>query len=153
MLNLKINPSKLFITLIYLIFLTIFHWGLKPDFSILLFLGGGIFGVYFLDLAEQFFKSSPSLTTSGSPFRNVLFQVVLVILTLFVLTSSGSLFGAGLVLSIALGMLLEERLEWRSQGNLNSWFWIVRRDFPLQTQQFYFLAMAGIFIFLSLLFV
>lgn len=155
----------LLITVIYLIFLIIFHWGLKLKLEILLFLAGGILGVYFLDLAELLFKISPlgvnlQAEPSGrgprgepSPFKNVLFQTIFVPFSLFVLTSSGSLFGAGLVLSIFLAMLLKQWQELRLEGNINNWFWIVKKDFPLKTQQLYFAVMSGIFIFLSLLFV
>lgn len=137
----------LLITIIYLIFLIIFRWGFKVKPEILLFLAGGILGVYFLDLAEVLFRISPS------PFRNILFQAIFVPFSLFVLTSSGSLFGTGLVLSIFLTMLLGQWQEFSKSGNINNWFWIVKKEFSPKTQQLYFAIMVGIFILLSLLFV
>lgn len=137
----------LLITVFYLIFLIIFHWGFKVKPEILLFLAGGILGVYFLDLADVLFKISPS------PFKNVLFQAIFVPFSLFVLTSSGSLFGAGLVLSISLGMLFSQWQEFALSGNINNWFSLIKKKFSPANQQVYFVAMLGIFVVLSLLFI
>jgi hypothetical protein len=137
----------LIITVSYLLFLTILRWKTNLDWRILFFLGGGILGVYFLDLADILFKISPS------PFKNVLFQAIFVPFSLFVLTSSGSLFGAGLIFSIFLSMLFGQWQEFGKSGNISNWFWIVKVDFPPKTQQIYFAVMSGIFIFLSLLFI
>lgn len=137
----------LLITVFYLIFLIIFHWGFKVKPEILLFLAGGILGVYFLDLADVLFKISPS------PFKNVLFQAIFVPFSLFVLTSSGSLFGTGLVLLIFGNMLLSQWQEFAKNGNIGSWFWIVKKEFDIPTQQLYFAVMVGIFVLLSLLFI
>lgn len=137
----------LLITVFYLIFLIIFHWGFKVKPEILLFLAGGILGVYFLDLADVLFKISPS------PFKNVLFQAIFVPFSLFVLTSSGSLFGTGLVLLIFGNMLLSQWQEFAKNGNIGSWFWIVKKEFDISTQQLYFAVMVGIFVLLSLLFI
>ncbi|MBI4999543.1 hypothetical protein HZB97_02110 [Candidatus Gottesmanbacteria bacterium] len=132
------------------------RWRLSPRLEILFFLGGGILGVYFLDLAEMVFKISPlGVNPRGepSPFKNVLFQTIFVPFSLFVLTSSGSLFGAGLILSIFLAMLLGQWQELSRSGNINNWFWIVKSDFPPKTQQIYFAVMSGIFILFTLMFI
>lgn len=144
--NLRNDKTLLVLTIIYLLVLTLLHWRLSPKLEILFFLAGGILGVYFLDLAEAIFKVSPS------PFKNVLFQVIFVPFSLFILTSSGSLFGTGLVLSMFLSMLFQEGRELLAQGNINRWFWPIKREINLRTQQIYLLVMMVVFSLLSLLF-
>ncbi len=119
------------------------------------FLAGGLLGVIFLDLIEAVFKLSPMTDpeSQNSAFKNVLVQVVLVPFSLFVMTSSGSLFGVGLILSLFLSMLYRQRLEFRATGNLNSWFWVIKTEITPKNQQIYLMVMAGIFVFLSFLFV
>ncbi len=153
--NLRVDRQLLIFTLIYLVILTIFHWGLHPSLEIIFFVLGGLFGVIFLDLIEAVFKMSP-LATQGSlnsAFKNVLVQAVLVPFGLFVITSSGSLFGVGLILSLFLSMIYRERLEFKETGNLNSWFWVIKTEITPKNQQIYLTVMAVIFVFLSLLFI
>ena len=50
------------------------------------------------------------------------FQVVFLILTFFILTSSSSLFGRGLVYGFSLALFVEQFFYFRSKGNLDSWF-------------------------------
>lgn len=150
------KPILLIITIAYLLCLTLFHWGGKIDLGILFFLAGGVLGIYFLDLADLLFKISPfrpSLQGEPSPFRNVVFQSALAILSLFVLTSSGSVFGTGLVLTMFLRILLDQREELGQNGNLQNWFAVIKTEILPSTQKIYFAVMVGIFIFLSFLFV
>lgn len=153
--KLGVNRQLLIITLIYLVLLTVFHWGWQPTWEIPFFLAGGLLGIIFLDLAEAIFKISPLTTTEGqhSPFKNVLLQAVFVPFMLFVITSSGSFFGVGLVLSIFLSMLYRQRLELKEVGNLNSWFGVIKIEITPKNQQIYLVIMVGIFAFLSLLFI
>ncbi len=153
--NLHVNRQLLIFTLIYFLILTVFHWGLHPTWEIPFFLAGGLFGIIFLDLAEAVFKMSPLTATesTNSPFKNVLVQVVFVPLSFFVISSSGSFFGVGLVLSVYLSMLYWQRLAFKETGNFNSWFWVIKTEISFKTQQIYLYVMAGIFAFLSLLFV
>jgi len=149
------KPILLIISLVYLLSLTLFHWGIKPSLEILFFLAGGALGVYFLDLADLIFKMSAFDNTQAkpSPFRNVLFQSPLAVLSLFVLTSSGSLFGTGLVLTLFLGILIDQREELGQSNSLQSWFSVIKTEILASTQKLYFWVMVGIFIFLSFLFI
>lgn len=144
--NLLVNKKLLLITSIYLLVLILWHWGLQPNLGMVFFVAGGLLGIYFLDLADALFALSPS------PFKNVLFQVIFVPFTLFVLTSSGSLFGTGLVLSIFLSMIYSQWLTYRQNGNLNSWFGVIKREILVKNQQIYLWVISGLFIILSLLF-
>lgn len=150
----KVNKKALMITLFYSVGLAFLHWRLRPNLEALFWLGGGVLGVVFLDVAEALFRLSTSdfLQTKVSLFKNVLFQTVFIPLALFVLTSSASLFGSGLVLSIFLNMLLDQRQEMQKANNLNYWFAIIKRPIEPPTQKGYLLIMTGIFGFFSLLF-
>jgi len=152
--NLRVDRQLLVLTLIYLIIVSAFHWSLHPTLEIPFFLSGGLLGVVFLDLVEAVFRTSPlGSTDEHPPFKNVLVQVVFVPFSFFVMTSSCSLFGVGLVLSMFLVMLYRQTLELKERGNLDSWFWVIKTEVSLKTQQIYWAVMAGIFVFLSLLFV
>ncbi|MFH0864355.1 MAG: hypothetical protein V1858_04710 [Candidatus Gottesmanbacteria bacterium] len=169
--NAKLKTDRqLFIsTIIYLLLLIFMRWRFHPTLDIFFFLAGGIFGIQFLDLAEVIFKdlsvkAVPSSippaepasiigTQEKSSFRNVLCQVVFVPLSLFMITSSGSLFGTGLVLSVFLSMLYWQWQEYSTSGKIASWFWVIKTEIDQKTQQIYLAIMGGIFILLSLLFV
>jgi|SRR3972149_11731961 len=55
-------------------------------------------------------------------FHTVLFQIVFLILTIFVLTSSGSLLGRGLVLAFYLHLAIDAYIDWKETGTLENWF-------------------------------
>lgn len=68
-------------------------------------------------------------------FHTILFQVIFLILTFLVLTSSGSLFGTGLVLAFSLHFLVDQIIDIRE----NSWSrWLHQIPFPLEKDQFRF---------------
>ncbi len=102
----------LVISLAYLIGAGLLKWQIRPPVWAAAYLGGGLLGVYFLDIAEVFFNLAPS------PFRTVTFQALFVVVSLFVVTSSGSLLATGLVLSIYLTMILRQIFEWKKPAVL-----------------------------------
>jgi len=60
--------------------------------------------------------------------RSVLFVGVWILLALFVLTSSGSLFAVGLVMGVGLHLLYDMVVDLNDIGKLRSWlFWPVKR--------------------------
>ncbi len=87
------------------------------------------------------------------PFHNALFQLVFYVLCFFVLTSTGSLFGSGLVMAMALHLLKDE-LDLLLRGRdeqLQRWlFWQVKTDITLNQQKFFVFLMLLVFIGLSL---
>ncbi len=95
------------ISLAYLVGVGLIKWRIHPPLLALAYLGGGLLGVYFLDIAEVFFNLTPS------PFRTITFQALFVLVSMFVVTSSGSLLATGLVLSMYLTMLLRMGFEWK----------------------------------------
>ena len=103
----------------YLIIVGFLKWKISPPVVAAFYLAGGIFGIYFLDVAEVFFILNPS------PFRSVIFQWLFVATSFFVVTSSGSLLASGLVLSLYLTMILWQLGEWKIAHNLSSWYRLV----------------------------
>lgn len=115
-------------SLLYLLLVVFLKWRLQPAPAILWFGIGAIVGIYFLDLAELFFKLSPS------PFRSIVFQVLFILVSFFIITSSGSALAAGLVLSIFLTLIYWQIEEWRRLGNLTSWYTMIAGPIPLAVQ-------------------
>lgn len=64
-------------------------------------------------------------------FHTAAFQIVFAILTFFVITSSGSLLGRGLVLSFYLHLLIDQLIDFTKIGNLEIWF----QDFPIRLDE------------------
>lgn len=107
---------------------------------------------------QKRFKELIVLTsdTSGEriklAFHNVLFQLILLVLCFFVLTSTGSLFGAGLVMAMALHLLKDEFHEWWTgrEERLRQWlFWPIKMDVSLQNQKFFLIFMLLLFVALN----
>ncbi|MBI2066088.1 hypothetical protein HYT60_01085 [Candidatus Woesebacteria bacterium] len=61
-------------------------------------------------------------------FHTATFQLIFIILTFFVLTSSGSLFGRGLVLAFFLHLIIDQAVDLAATGGLSNWF----KNFPLE---------------------
>ncbi|OGG12028.1 hypothetical protein A2Z00_03275 [Candidatus Gottesmanbacteria bacterium RBG_13_45_10] len=113
----KRKPATfLFISLGYLVLVGFLKWNIHPPLSMVWYLIGGLFGVYFLDIAEVFFHLVPS------PFRTIVFAIGFMGVSLFIVTSSGSLLASGLVLSLYLTLMFWQIGEWQLHGNLNDWY-------------------------------
>jgi len=140
-------PLFLLISIGYLLLAGILKWNIHPNFSSLTFIIGGLLGIYFLDIAEVFFSLQPS------PFRSVVFVAGLIIVSLFVITSSGSMLASGLVLSLFLTLLLWQIGEWELHKNLSDWYRMISGTVSNKTQQWILWATALIFIVETLLFV
>lgn len=119
----------LILSLGYLLLVGFLKWNIHPDIGTLLYLIGGIIGVYFLDIAEVFFRLNPS------PFRTVVFLAGFVIVSLFIVSSSGSMISAGLVLSMYLSLILWQIGEWELNKNLQNWYRMVAGSVSVRTQQ------------------
>lgn len=106
----------LLISVGYLFVAAFLKWNIRPTYGTATFLIGGLLGIYFLDIAEVFFALQPS------PFRTIVFVGGFIIVSLFIVTSSGSMLASGLVLSLFLALLLWQVGEWEIQKNLNDWY-------------------------------
>ncbi len=135
----KKPPLFLLVSLGYLVLVALGKWGTHPVLATGFFAFGGLVGVYFLDAAEEFFHLTPS------PFRSIVFAALFIIVALFIVTSSGSMFAAGLVLSLYLTMILWQIGEWQIQKNLRDWYRMVNGPVSTQVQMWFIIAFIGIF--------
>ncbi len=137
------KPSAFLITsIVYFLVVTALKWWIHPTISTLIFLAGGVFGLYFLDFAEVVFAVHPS------PFRTMVFVALFAIVSLFVITSSGSMLAIGLVLSIFLTILLWQIGEWTLMKNLNTWYRMLADPVP-PSVQLIILYVSGIVFFIE----
>lgn len=83
-------------------------------------------------------------------FHTAIFQPIFYVFCFFVLTSSGSFFGAGLVMAAALHLLKDEWEDWlQNRPRLSAWlFWQFANISP-QAQRTYLYAMTATFVLLS----
>lgn len=63
-------------------------------------------------------------------FHTAAFQLVFVLLAFWVLTSSGSIFGRGLVTAFLLHLVVDQAVDFNQMGNLSNWF----KDFPVSIE-------------------
>ena len=61
-------------------------------------------------------------------FHTATFQLIFLVLAFFVLTSSGSLMGRGLVLAFFLHLIIDQAVDLATTGSLSNWF----KNFPLE---------------------
>ena len=134
------------IPLIYAFVLGLLRWWIHPPIGAILFAVGTVVGIFLLDAAETFFNLHPS------PFRSVVFAVGLMIVALFVVTSSGNLMATGLVVSLYLNIILLQLGEMRVRGHLDSWFALVSSPVSHTAQKRLLFAYIAFFGVLTLLF-
>ena len=147
--NIILRKPTLFVIVscIYFVGLGLLKWKLRPPLDAMwFFLGGGI-GLYFLDAAELFFQLNPS------PFRSVIFSGLFTVVSLFIVTSSGSTLASGLVLSLYLQMILWQVGEWRIVGNISSWYRMVALPVPFALQRTLLGVFAALFLLESYFFI
>ena len=96
---LKKPPLFLVVSLVYLALIGFLKWGIQPPVDAIYYAGGALLGIFFLDIAEVFFNLAPS------PFRSIVFVAGFAVVSFFVISSSDSLLGKGLVLSFYLIIL------------------------------------------------
>lgn len=129
------------VTAVYALCVLVLKWWIRPDIHTALFVIGCAIGLYFLDIAELFFRLDPS------PFHSVVFCGLFSLVSLFVVTSSGSAFAEGLVLSLYVQLIGRQLGEWYITGNISSWFRMTESSGSIYTQRVIF----GIFVFVFML--
>jgi len=81
-------------------------------------------------------------------FHTVFFQLIFLILTFFVITSTGSVFGRGLVLAFSLHLLMDQVVDLRQVGNLENWLYSSPLKVPApQTKAYLWAIFAVLLIF------
>lgn len=135
------------ISIVYLLSVAVLKWTLHPTIDTVLFILGGILGIFFLDIAEVFFNLNPS------PFRSMLFFFAFVVVCFFIVTSSGSALASGLVLSLYLTMLIWQIGQWRASGELTSWYSMIATPVDRITQKRILIGVSVCFGLLTILYI
>lgn len=143
----KKPPLFLIGTLVYILLLYILRWNIHPTLEALWFVIGSIIGMYVLEIAEEFFHLNPS------PFRSMLFVGLFSLVSFFVLSSSGSLFASGVVLSLFLTLLFWQIGEWTTVHHLHRWYAILADPVAPRTQLMVLIITILFFVFETVLFV
>lgn len=79
------------------------------------------------------------------------FQVVFLVLTFFILTSSSSLFGRGLVYGFSLALFVTQVFYFRSNGNLDRWFSEMKITLDANKTKLYLYAVGFVVFILSII--
>jgi len=177
----KAVGSRLLVTFVWLVIVTLLRWEWHGNL-ILLWLGG-LVGTFLLDLdhlvytlviypqeltsmrvrdllEERRFKDTLVLLSNTHderlklPFHNALSQLVLYVLCFFVLTSTASLFGAGLVMAMTLHLLKGEftlLLQGKEEFLRQNTFWQIKGQISFFHQKLFVILMLLIFLGLNLL--
>lgn len=140
-------PFFLFVSLAYLLAAIGMKWNIHIRWDALWFLVGGVVGVYFLDVSEVFFELTPS------PFRSIVFSAAFVLVSFFVVTSSGSPLASGLVLSLYLTLVLWQVGQWQIQRSLDDWYRMVNGTVAVRTQRWILIGFVCMFLLETFLFV
>lgn len=86
-------------------------------------------------------------------FHSALFQVIFLLFSFYIFTSSGSLFASGLVAGINLHLLKDEWEEYfeKKYSHLNEWlFWQIKREISFAEQKIFVYLMLLVFLGMSL---
>ncbi len=169
--------DNLNITLIYLAVVSVVRF--KLDLNLLPFWLGGLIGsvILYSDYFFQVFLVQPELEMSKEAkrryktgdykevfryvfdhateiksltFHTILFQVIFTVFAFFIMTSTSSFLGQGIVVGALLSLLTKQYLEIKLNGRLNDdWFSRINVNLPPQSQKIYLLVMAGILVLLT----
>ena len=131
----------------YILILGVLRWRLTPDITTVYYLVGGLVGVYFMDFADVVFDIHPS------PFRSIIFILLFGVVSFFIVTSSGSMFAIGLVLSLYFTLFLLQAEEWQESKNLNAWYALVKDVPSIKIQQAVVLGTALLLVAETLIFI
>ncbi|MBI4066546.1 hypothetical protein HY411_02410 [Candidatus Gottesmanbacteria bacterium] len=137
----------LVVSVAYALGVGILKWKIVWPPQAFLYFGGAILGVYFLDAAELFFRLTPS------PFRSIVFMAAYTLVSFFIVTSSGSFVGSGLVLSLYLSLILWQVGELQIVGNLNSWYRMVAGPVNVSVQRWILFVFIVFFLIETFLFI
>lgn len=143
----KKSSRSVLIGFLYIVIVGLLKWHIQPPVSAVWYLMGGILGIYFLDIAETFFKLEPS------PFRSIIFAIGFVMVSFFVVTSSGSFLATGLVFSLYLTLILWMVSQWQSEKNLNSWYTMIAGIISPSAQRWILIGFITVFFIETFLFV
>jgi len=85
-------------------------------------------------------------------FHTATFQIIFTALAFWVISSSGSLFGRGLVLAFLLHILVDQTVDLMDMGNLSTWFKNFPLTFPQDREKLYWGVNIAILLLFSFIF-
>lgn len=85
-------------------------------------------------------------------FHTAQFNALIILLSVFVRTSSGSLFAHGLVLGFALHLFVDQYIDFKELGNLSKWFEKLQVDLDKDKTRIYLITNCIILLLLGLYF-
>jgi hypothetical protein len=97
----------------------VLHWRLQISVGILWYALGALIGLHVFDILEKWVVAGSG---RPSPLRNVAVQIIISVLSIFILTSTGSWIGSGVVLFLNLRLLLLQQEQFNQTGTLTPWF-------------------------------
>lgn len=133
------------LTAVWLLVITLFHLGWR--LNLLWFWLGGLAGTFLPDLERFLYREPFLLSPQKSPFRNIIFQLILLVAGFYVITSSASFLGKSLVMAMFL-RLLKDEID-HPQG----FFWPIKAELNFSQQKLIVGAMILVFLGLNLLLV
>lgn len=74
---------------------------------------------------------------SGLIFHSIFFQIIFFILTFWMLSSSGSMFGRGLVLAFSFHLIIDQLVDLKETGNLDNWLKYLAIQLDLNQSRIY----------------
>jgi hypothetical protein len=83
-------------------------------------------------------------------FHTAYFQIIFTVLAFFIITSSGSLFGRGLVLAFLLHLLIEQLGDFMDKKDTSSWFREISFEMDYDKTKIYILANVLLLLFLGI---
>jgi len=128
---------------IYLLIIILFHWGLHPAIGTLVFVIGGFIGLFILDATELAINVEPS------PLRNMLTQFIIIVLAFFVVTSTQTNLGSGVILFLSLRILIGQWQDFTRDRNITSWLPQIKTE----QHQIYLIIISLLQIFATLFFI
>jgi hypothetical protein len=82
-------------------------------------------------------------------FHTIWFQVIFLLFTVWVLTSSSNFFGWGVVLGFSLHLLVDQAQDYKKYKSLNNWFADNKLNITGNGQLLYLLGVAGLIVFFA----
>jgi len=83
-------------------------------------------------------------------FHSAIFQIIILVLTIFVTTSSTSLFAIGIVTAFSLHLLVDQVIDIRKVGSIQSWFRNMNFVFDKKKSMYYVITICVVLIFVTL---
>jgi hypothetical protein len=135
------------VSIVYTLCTVLLKWNIKPQLDAAWFIGGSFIGIYFLEVAEEFFQLSPS------PFRSVVFSAGFTLVSFFIVSSSSGYLARGLVLTIYLTLILRSIGQWAVVKNIDNWYQMFSKPVAPKYQLYSLMIFIALFFIETYLFI